>query len=139
MNNPAIAKLVEDVVFASASVTDQFFKALVDGADISSAVRGANYQARAEAEYAASLAKISLTDPIAQGSFTQGIASGLSMSAAASGARYAAQAAASYNITINAGFGTDPEALTRAVEDALNQSSYRGTSVNRGSGDYLVA
>ena len=134
--NPVIAKLVEDVNFASQSVTDQFFKALVDGADLSSAVRGANYQARAEAEYAASLAKISLTDPIAQGSFTQGIASGLSMSAAASGARYAAQAAASYNITIEAGLG-DPEAIARAVEDVLNQSGYRGTSTNRGSGLYV--
>lgn len=41
------------------------------------------------------------------------------------------------NITINAGLGTDPEALTRAVEDALNQSGYRGTSTNRGSGLYI--
>jgi len=39
------------------------------------------------------------------------------------------------NITINAGVG-DPEAIARAVEDVLNQSTYRGTSVNRGSGRY---
>jgi len=39
------------------------------------------------------------------------------------------------NVTINAGIG-DPEAIARAVEDVLNQSSYRGTSVNRGSGRY---
>jgi hypothetical protein len=45
---------------------------------------------------------------------------------------------ATYNIKIEAGLG-DPEAIARAVEDVLNQSSYRGTSVNRGSGDYLVA
>ena len=45
---------------------------------------------------------------------------------------------ATYNIKIEAGIG-DPEAIARAVEDVLNQSSYRGTSVNRGSGDYLVA
>ena len=139
VNNPAIAKLVEDVVFASTSVTDQFFKALVDGADLPSAVRGANYQARAEAEYAASLAKISLSNAIAQGSFMQGREAGLSVADAASGARYAAQAAAYYNITVNAGYGTDPEQLARVFEDTLNQSSYRGTSVNRGSGDYLVA
>jgi len=40
-------------------------------------------------------------------------------------------------ITINTGVG-DPEAIARAVEDLLNQSSYRGTSVNRGSGNYLL-
>jgi hypothetical protein len=39
------------------------------------------------------------------------------------------------NITINAGIG-DPEAIARAVEDVLNQSTYRGTSVNRGVGAY---
>ena len=53
-----------------------------------------------------------------------------------SGNRYAAQAANYYEITINAGYGTDPEALARVFEDTLNQSSYRGTSVNRGSGVY---
>ena len=42
---------------------------------------------------------------------------------------------ASTNVTINAGIG-DPEAIARAVEDVLNQSTYRGTSVNRGSGRY---
>lgn len=41
----------------------------------------------------------------------------------------------STSVTINAGIG-DPEAIARAVEDVLNQSTYRGTSVNRGSGRY---
>jgi hypothetical protein len=41
------------------------------------------------------------------------------------------------DITINAGVG-DPEAIARAVEDVLNQSSYRGTSTNRGSGVYVA-
>ena len=41
----------------------------------------------------------------------------------------------SVEVTINAGIG-DPEAIARAVEDVLNQSTYRGTSVNRGSGRY---
>ena len=45
---------------------------------------------------------------------------------------------ATYNIKIEAGLG-DPEAIARAVEDVLNQSTYRGTSVNRGSGDYTIA
>jgi hypothetical protein len=40
-----------------------------------------------------------------------------------------------YDITIQAGIG-DPEAIARAVEDVLNQSTYRGTTVNRGSGRY---
>jgi hypothetical protein len=43
----------------------------------------------------------------------------------------------SVEVTINAGVG-DPEAIARAVEDILNQSSYRGTSVNRGSGVYAI-
>jgi hypothetical protein len=41
------------------------------------------------------------------------------------------------NITVNTGVG-DPEAIARAIEDLLNQSSYRGTTTNRGSGNYLV-
>jgi hypothetical protein len=41
------------------------------------------------------------------------------------------------DVTINAGIG-DPEAIARAVEDVLNQSTYRGTSVNRGAGQYYV-
>ena len=45
---------------------------------------------------------------------------------------------ATYNIKIEAGLG-DPEAIARAVEDVLNQSTYRGTAVNRGTGDYTIA
>jgi hypothetical protein len=41
-------------------------------------------------------------------------------------------------VTINTAVG-DPEAIARVIEDVLNQSSYRGTSVNRGSGDYTAA
>jgi hypothetical protein len=43
----------------------------------------------------------------------------------------------SVEVTINAGVG-DPEAIARAVEDILNQSTYRGTSVNRGAGNYVL-
>jgi hypothetical protein len=43
----------------------------------------------------------------------------------------------SVDITVNAGIG-DPEAIARAVEDILNQSGYRGTSVNRNTGVYAV-
>lgn len=44
---------------------------------------------------------------------------------------------ATYNIKIDAPFG-DPEAISRALEDVLNQSTYRGTSVDRGTGLYAV-
>lgn len=44
---------------------------------------------------------------------------------------------ATYNIKIEAGL-SDPEAVARAVEDVLNQSGYRGTSVDRGTGLYAV-
>lgn len=40
-------------------------------------------------------------------------------------------------LTINSTIA-DPEAIARTVEDVLNQSSYRGTSVNRGSGMYIA-
>jgi hypothetical protein len=43
----------------------------------------------------------------------------------------------SMEFTINTGVG-DPEAIARAVEDLLNQSTYRGTSVNRGAGNYIL-
>jgi hypothetical protein len=43
----------------------------------------------------------------------------------------------SVEVTINTGVG-DPEAIARAVEDIFNQSSYRGTSVNRNTGVYAV-
>lgn len=40
-------------------------------------------------------------------------------------------------VTINTAFA-DPEAVARVIEDTLNQSSYRGTSTNRGSGVYIA-
>jgi hypothetical protein len=135
-SNEKIFDVASQVLFTGAY--EQMRQSLNAGADLPSAVRGANYQAKAEQEYAAFLENISLTSGAAQGSLMQGLSSGLSLSAASSGARYAAQAAATYNITIEAGLG-DPEAIARAVEDVLNQSTYRGTSVNRGSGDYSIA
>ena len=44
---------------------------------------------------------------------------------------------ATYNIKIETGIG-DPAAIARALEDLLNQSTYRGTSVDRGTGLYAV-
>jgi hypothetical protein len=41
-------------------------------------------------------------------------------------------------VTINTAVG-DPEAIARVIEDVLNQSTYRGTAVNRGAGNYTVA
>jgi hypothetical protein len=43
----------------------------------------------------------------------------------------------SVELTVNTGIG-DPEAIARAIEDTLNQSTYRGTSVNRNTGFYAV-
>ena len=43
----------------------------------------------------------------------------------------------SIELTVNTGIG-DPEAIARAIEDTLNQSTYRGTSVNRGAGNYIL-
>jgi hypothetical protein len=77
-------------------------------------------------------------EDVARSSLLQGLSGGAGVSGAVSGSRYAGQAANSYNITINAGLGSDPEAIARGLEDVLNQSSYRGTSVNRGSGVYIA-
>jgi hypothetical protein len=41
-------------------------------------------------------------------------------------------------INVTTGVG-DPEAIARAIEDVLNQSGYRGTTTNRGSGNYIVS
>jgi pterin-4a-carbinolamine dehydratase len=76
-----------------------------------------------------------LASDIGTASMIQGIQAGLTPAEAAVGARYAAQSAYNYYITITAGIG-DPEAIARQVEDILNQSGYRGTSTNRGSGLY---
>jgi len=125
--NLNIFKLVNETVeFATQSVQDSFYKAMNAEADLPSAVRGANYQARAEAEYAASLANISLTNAIAQGSLMQGLGSGLSLSAAASGARYAAQAARSYNITINAGAIASQDEFTTLLQDTVQKINRDG-------------
>lgn len=79
-----------------------------------------------------------LASDIGTASLVQGIQAGLSPEQAAVGARYAAQAAYNYYIQITAGIG-DPEAIARSLEDVLNQSGYRGTSTNRGSGNYTIA
>lgn len=79
-----------------------------------------------------------LASDIGTASLLQGIQAGLSPEQAAVGARYAAQAAYNYYIQITAGIG-DPEAIARSLEDVLNQSGYRGTSTNRGSGNYTIA
>jgi hypothetical protein len=44
---------------------------------------------------------------------------------------------ANIELTVNTGIG-DPEAIARAIEDTLNQSTYRGTSTGRGTGNYIL-
>jgi hypothetical protein len=63
----------------------------------------------------ASTSSISSTVPIATAAAVQ------------SGNRYAAQAAAQYNITINAGVGSDPNAIAEAIDEVLRQARDRGT------------
>jgi hypothetical protein len=66
-------------------------------------------------------------EDVARRSMLQGLSGGAGVSGAVSGSRYAAQAAAQYNLTVNTGIG-DPEAIARAIEDAIRQSYQRGTS-----------
>jgi hypothetical protein len=129
LNNPTIFKLI-DKMLPSNSYNEQLVTALNTGADLPSAVRGSNYQARAEQEYAAFLSQINMSG-IAGQSLTSGMAQGLPLSNALSGSRYAAQGAASYGagatIVVNTGVG-DPEAIARAVEDVIRQANQRGTT-----------
>jgi hypothetical protein len=66
-------------------------------------------------------------EDVARKSLLAGLSGGAGVSGAVSGSRYAAQAAAQYNLTVNTGIG-DPEAIARAIEDAIRQSYQRGTS-----------
>jgi hypothetical protein len=66
-------------------------------------------------------------EDVARRSLLQGLTGGAGVAGAVSGSRYAAQAAAQYNLTVNTGIG-DPEAIARAIEDAIRQSYQRGTS-----------
>jgi hypothetical protein len=129
-SNPDIFKLVDKTVeFASKNVQDSFYNAMNAYADLPSAVRGANYQARAEQEYAAFLSQINMSG-IAGQSLTSGMAQGLPLSNALSGSRYAAQGAASYGagatIIVNTGVG-DPNAIAEAIDQVLREARDRGT------------
>jgi hypothetical protein len=92
-------------------------------------VSGLRYAAQGQAAYQAMLRNVSLTDPIAQGSFTQGTDQGLSVASAISGSRYAAQAAATYNVTVNAGAIGSEELVTQAVQTAILSLNRAGDSI----------
>jgi hypothetical protein len=128
LNNPTIFKLI-DKMLPSNSYNEQLVTALNAGADLPSAVRGSNYQAKAEQEYAAFLSQINMGG-IAGQSLTSGMAQGLPLSNALSGSRYAAQAAASYGagatIVVNTGVG-DPNAIAEAIDQVLREARDRGT------------
>jgi len=66
-------------------------------------------------------------EDVARRSLLAGLTGGAGVSGAVSGSRYAAQAAAQYNLTVNTGVG-DPEAIARAIEDAIRQANQRGTT-----------
>lgn len=89
-------------------------------------ISGLRYAAQGQDAYEKSLAKISLTDQVAQGSFTQGREAGLSVAAAASGARYAAQAAATYNLNFNAGVIAQQDEFVVLVQDTIQRLNRGG-------------
>lgn len=131
IENEKIYKVASEVLFAGA--TEQMRQALNAGADLPSAVRGANYQARAEQEYAMFLSQINLGG-IAGASLTSGMEQGLPLSSSLSGARYAAQGAAAYGAgaTIINNFGVvgDPnsaaELMNQVLQDAIDRGTLRG-------------
>jgi hypothetical protein len=66
-------------------------------------------------------------EDVARSSLIAGLAGGAGVAAAVSGSRYAAQAANQYNITVNAGIGTDPNAVAEAIDNVLREARDRGT------------
>jgi hypothetical protein len=93
-------------------------------------ISGLRYAAQGQDAYEKSLAKISLTDQVAQGSFTQGREAGLSVAAAASGARYAAQAAATYNLNFNAGVIAQQDEFVVLVQNTIQRLNRGGDPLN---------
>ena len=88
----------------------------------------ADTKALAESSLAMSTgAQLFNLEDVARRSLLQGLSGGAGVSGAVSGSRYAAQAAAQYNLTVNTGIG-DPEAIARAIEDAIRQANQRGTT-----------
>lgn len=68
-------------------------------------------------------------EDVARSSLLAGLAGGAGVSGAVSGSRYAAQAANAFNITINAGIGTDPNAVAEAITEVVRDAINRGTLV----------
>ena len=95
-------------------------------------VSGNRYAAQAEAAFTKMVEQVALATQTAQNSFLNGIQAGLNIPAAMSGARYAAQAQAAaggqgYVININAGVGSDPNAIAEAIDNVLREARDRGT------------
>jgi hypothetical protein len=88
----------------------------------------AKIQALAESSLAVSTgAQLFNTEDVARSSLLAGLAGGAGVAGAVSGSRYAAQAANAYNITINAGVGSDPNAIAEAIDQVLIDAVSRGT------------
>jgi len=92
-------------------------------------ISGLRYAAQGRFQMDQLINAVSLTDPIAQGSFTQGIEGDLSIASAIAGARYAAQAANMYNVTVNAGVVGSEETIVTAVQEAILTLNRRGDSL----------
>ena len=114
---------------ALSQVNAQAAQASAASALTAAQVSGMRYAAQGQDAWDRMLRGVSLTDPIAQGSFTQGTDQGLSVASALSGARYAAQAAATYNVTVNAGAIGSEELVTQAVQTAILSLNRAGDSL----------
>ena len=68
-------------------------------------------------------------EDVARSSLLAGLSGGAGVAGAVSGSRYAAQAANQYNIEINAGIGSDPNAIAEAIDEVLRSAVQRGSLV----------
>ena len=116
---------------ASTSALIEASEAIQARADAFTMLLDLQTKADTEVLAASSLGDVALNtfnaEDVARSSLIQGLAGGAGVSGAVSGSRYAAQAAAQYNLTVNTGIG-DPEAIARAIEDAIRQANQRGTT-----------
>jgi hypothetical protein len=109
----SISAILEYADAATARATA--FSELLEAQNIADELALNEYLKLLTGSSSASTSSISSTVPIATAAAVQ------------SGNRYAAQAAAQYNVTINAGVGSDPNAIAEAIDEVLRQARDRGT------------
>jgi hypothetical protein len=123
--------LMADALAASTDSLLELSAAVQERADAFALLLDLQTEADTTALAASSIGSAALNsfsvEDVARKSLLQGLSGGAGVAGAVSGSRYAAQAAAAYNITINAGIGSDPNAIAEALNQYVVDAVDRGT------------